>query len=765
MEIGKKGKDEKKKIILREGRKKFELNFQEKIPLLIEFINEVIKVKDSFDNQDRLAWSLCRYEFFMQLLSDYNASIVPNSSDQTPPLVPPIDVAVIWICHLMAPLSYHRECEEIFGKVFESDRSFLLPQKEKEEGIAHTSRLWDNMMKELEIDDEPYNYSSSSATPDDQPEQIEIKVDVSILPTLLSLWSSFASSVNTSLDSSSSTLTSSDDLHLSEEIIKEKSEDKKVNENEEETPNNEEKEEKKEGGNDENVNSNDNELIEGEKITIEDKVSNEEKNEIEGGVELKSEKGGTELSESSERVNKLSQKMIDLIDQMMEEHYEFFGSSMELKSKSIEQSVVWICHLIHSSTYQRDCANFNHSFSFFDNFPFPDLGDDEQENKVKKWNYLFFEKDVSRGKQGEGDDEYHHPRFLAIHPRFHLAPEYQQIFVCDGHNNRISVVDANINSLKMNVGVKGYLPGQFQYSTGMAVDYQTGCWFCSDLMNSRINIFHADGSIVGSFGELGKPTELPDFHRLPAFDPNMKGRDEVIKLKHPTGVAIHQQSRRMFISDFGNHHLHVFQICDDVSPNPKLSFEIHDIPDSMVMKFRSQENQNKRALSIKYIGRFGQIGVGDYQFSEPNGIEVDQSWELLFITDRANNRVQVFNLDGVFITTIGSKGVEDGKLDGPNGLCVSPFDHHLFICDTTNDRIQIFAPHFPDDKKAMERGEKGEGRLEYRFIRSIGQKSNVTLNRPYGAVIHLSPPSTQVLTIAEYWNHRLHQISFNINKD
>ena len=53
--------------------------------------------------------------------------------------------------------------------------------------------------------------------------------------------------------------------------------------------------------------------------------------------------------------------------------------------------------------------------------------------------------------------------------------------------------------------------------------------------------------------------------------------------------------------------------------------------------------------------KFGTYGTGDGQFNNPIEIAIDSS-DTLFITDDKNNRVQIFNSDGGYITQFGNQG-------------------------------------------------------------------------------------------------------------
>lgn len=61
----------------------------------------------------------------------------------------------------------------------------------------------------------------------------------------------------------------------------------------------------------------------------------------------------------------------------------------------------------------------------------------------------------------------------------------------------------------------------------------------------------------------------------------------------------------------------------------------------------------------------------------------------VLISDRRNNRVQVFNPDGTLKFKFGRKGVGNGEFDLPAGICVD-IDNRIIVVDKDNHRVQIF---------------------------------------------------------------------------
>ena len=62
----------------------------------------------------------------------------------------------------------------------------------------------------------------------------------------------------------------------------------------------------------------------------------------------------------------------------------------------------------------------------------------------------------------------------------------------------------------------------------------------------------------------------------------------------------------------------------------------------------------------------------------------------IFVTEHSENRVSIFNKDGVLIHSFGSRGSGHGQFSGPRGIAISPTGD-IYVCDTNNKRIQIFS--------------------------------------------------------------------------
>ena len=93
-------------------------------------------------------------------------------------------------------------------------------------------------------------------------------------------------------------------------------------------------------------------------------------------------------------------------------------------------------------------------------------------------------------------------------------------------------------------------------------------------------------------------------------------------------------------------------------------------------------------LGVNYVGSIGGVGQGAGQFIQPCGLALDRLGHL-YVADSGNNRIQVVDLDGNFITEFGSRGWRVGEFDQPTAAAIN-FQRTdiLYVIDTGNSRVQ-----------------------------------------------------------------------------
>jgi DNA-binding beta-propeller fold protein YncE len=95
-------------------------------------------------------------------------------------------------------------------------------------------------------------------------------------------------------------------------------------------------------------------------------------------------------------------------------------------------------------------------------------------------------------------------------------------------------------------------------------------------------------------------------------------------------------------------------------------------------------------LSVEPVNAFkGGEGYAGGQFSKPRGIAVDGGGKL-YVADRGNGRVQIFDAEGKFVSAFGRTGVGPGEFKEPNGVAVDAAGQ-IYIVDASNHKLLRFA--------------------------------------------------------------------------
>ena len=93
----------------------------------------------------------------------------------------------------------------------------------------------------------------------------------------------------------------------------------------------------------------------------------------------------------------------------------------------------------------------------------------------------------------------------------------------------------------------------------------------------------------------------------------------------------------------------------------------------------------------QFLGKFGTFGTIDNgTFNVPFGVAVNSFNDNVYVADTNNNRIQVFDGNGNFITSFGSAGSGNGQFSFPFGVAVNPSTGNVYVADTFNNRVQVF---------------------------------------------------------------------------
>ena len=120
--------------------------------------------------------------------------------------------------------------------------------------------------------------------------------------------------------------------------------------------------------------------------------------------------------------------------------------------------------------------------------------------------------------------------------------------------------------------------------------------------------------------------------------------------------------------------------------NPKSSLTQTITPPQIVSSI--QDLPVPSILGVNHLRTIGQSGQGAGQFLRPVGLDLDHRG-MLYVADSGNNRVQVVDSEGNFISEYGVRGWRTGEFDNPTDVAINfQRTELLYVADTDNNRIQ-----------------------------------------------------------------------------
>lgn len=191
------------------------------------------------------------------------------------------------------------------------------------------------------------------------------------------------------------------------------------------------------------------------------------------------------------------------------------------------------------------------------------------------------------------------------------------------------------------------------------------------------------------------------------FDAEKKGEPEMIKNGEDArfglinGLAI-DDNDRIFVSDIKTHKISVISAAShkeegsfgaDLLVRPGgMAIDIEnrflyvvDTGNDVVYVFDADNFKLLRKLGVPSKKH---ISTDPGTFSLPTNVAVDKDGDV-YVADTLNDRVQIFDADGNFITMFGKNGDGPGSFSRPKGIAVDS-DKHIWIADAMQQRVKVF---------------------------------------------------------------------------
>ena len=219
-------------------------------------------------------------------------------------------------------------------------------------------------------------------------------------------------------------------------------------------------------------------------------------------------------------------------------------------------------------------------------------------------------------------------RFQLLTPYGVAVDSKGRLYVADTKVGAVFVFNTENDDLEL---IKHGTHARFGEIFGLAIDDNDDL-FVSDGQLHHVLVFNAKHELQTSFGD-----------------------DD---MQDPNGIAIDKENRFLYVADTGLDQVLVYD-----------------------------------ADSHRLLRRIGTTGKNHTltdpgNFSKPTNVAVDNDGNL-YVSDTWNDRIEVFDADGVFIRTWGKNGDGPGEFARPKGIAID-CDGHVWVADAMLNRIQVF---------------------------------------------------------------------------
>ncbi|MGD0006826.1 MAG: carboxypeptidase regulatory-like domain-containing protein, partial [Anaerolineaceae bacterium] len=219
--------------------------------------------------------------------------------------------------------------------------------------------------------------------------------------------------------------------------------------------------------------------------------------------------------------------------------------------------------------------------------------------------------------------------------------------------------------------------------------------YVPDAGNSRVMIYKSDGSL---FGQLGSTWGSDNAH-----------------LACPQGVAVGTDGK-IYVADTCNQRVQVFDASlnyvttigvtgqtgtDGGHFNQPAAVSIDNSTGNLFVADQANDRVQKchPTTSTSYActpfaGSTGVSGNVNFRYlNSPSSVLVDPVYKRVIVADDQASRVQVFDMNGAYLTTLGGEwGEAGGRMRDPSGLAVDS-NGDLFVADRENARVQVYLPY------------------------------------------------------------------------
>ena len=288
---------------------------------------------------------------------------------------------------------------------------------------------------------------------------------------------------------------------------------------------------------------------------------------------------------------------------------------------------------------------------------------DTSNNRIQKLNssgnYL-----SGLGSYGSGNGQFNNPQGVTL-------DSSGNIYVADTNNRRIQKFDSSgtfqwwlgydgstIGTHTSGTGSYGTGNGKFSSANSVAID-SSGNIYVTDTSNNRIQKFDSSGTFQWWLGYNGSTIGTHTSGTASSGSGNGQ-------FNSPSKIIL-DSSGNIYVADASNYRIQKF----DSSGT-----------------FQWWLGYDGSTIGTHTSGT-GHSGSGIGQFNSPYGITID-SLGKIYLVDKNNSRIQMFDSNGVYLSQFGSLSGAEGQLAYPSDVALDS-SGNIYVADTGVNRIQKFS--------------------------------------------------------------------------
>jgi len=266
-----------------------------------------------------------------------------------------------------------------------------------------------------------------------------------------------------------------------------------------------------------------------------------------------------------------------------------------------------------------------------------------------------------------------------------------RIYVADTYVGAVFIYDQENHSFQF---IRNGYEGRFRTMIGVAVD-DNGRVFVSDADMKQVSVFSPEHKLEAIFGN------------------DYMGR--------PSGMALDVENRFLYVVDAEKETVFVIDADTlkkirtiggppkkDVDEDPGVFSKPTNAAVDKEGNVYVADTINNRIQIFdadgQFVSMFGRQGDGPGFFERPKGVAIDADGHI-WVVDAGQHRVQIFNRDGHLLGHFGGPGYLPGQFGLPTGIAIDSRTNRVIVAEQVQGRVQIFR-YFTEAEVATEKAER-----------------------------------------------------------